>query len=177
LIPSITTREDLNEFEQNNIENAVQWSMKKIHPSGILFTEKFTKQLHKEMFGDVWKWAGAFRKSNKNIGVDKNIIGIELKKLLDDVVYWVENNTFQPDEKAIRFKHRLVSIHLFPNGNGRHSRLFADIIISHIYNKPVFTWGGDNSESSSADIRKMYIDSLKRADCGDFKKLIEFARS
>ena len=128
------------------------------------------------MFGEVWKWAGYFRKTNKNIGVDKNSIRVELKNLLDDAAFWIQKETFFPDEIALRFKHRMVSIHLFPNGNGRHSRLMADIIISHIYNKQVFNWGSGKLDSPSSD-RRQYIHSLRKADLGNFEDLIQFARS
>lgn len=92
------------------------------------------------MFGEVWSWAGVFRQTNKNIGVDKYKIGITLRELCDDAKYWVAHNTYPPEEIALRFKHRLVSIHPFPNGNGRHSRLVADIIITRIFPGEPFTW-------------------------------------
>ena len=98
-----------------------------------ILTEVFIRNVHKRMFNNIWIWAGKFRKTNKNIGIDQWQISTELKTLLDDANYWIENNTYSPDEIAIRFKHRLVSIHCFPNGNGRHSRLMADIIIEKIY--------------------------------------------
>ncbi|HMW39337.1 MAG TPA: Fic family protein, partial [Saprospiraceae bacterium] len=77
---------------------------------------------------------------------------------------------------AVRFKHRLVSIHCFPNGNGRHSRLLADIIIEKIYKRPVFSWGA-TSLSSEGDARAAYIKALKTADKGDYGPLLAFARS
>ena len=127
------------------------------------------------MFGKVWKWAGTFRKSEKNIGVDWIKIGIELRILLDDTNYWIENDTYPPDEIAIRLKHRLVSIHCFPNGNGRHSRIMADIIIESVFGKEVFTW--NNSDLVKPDnARKEYIDSIKKADNGTIEPLLEFAR-
>lgn len=129
LITTITTRGELDEFEQLNIEEAIIWSLRRSFKLEDVFTESFIITLHIKMYGNVWKWAGEFRKSNKNIGVDKFEISVELNKLLNDTIYWIENKVFEPDEIAIRFKHRLVSIHCFPNGNGRHSRLIADIII------------------------------------------------
>jgi Fic-DOC domain mobile mystery protein B len=129
LITTITTRGELDEFEQLNIEEAIIWSLRRSFKLEDVFTESFIITLHIKMYGNVWKWAGEFRKSNKNIGVDKFEISVELNKLLNDTTYWIENKIFEPDEIAIRFKHRLVSIHCFPNGNGRHSRLIADIII------------------------------------------------
>jgi len=128
------------------------------------------------MFGDVWKWAGEFRRSNKNLGVDKWNIGAALKQLNDDTLFGVENYIYNPDELAIRYKHRLVSIHCFPNGNGRHSRLMADIVIEKILKQPVFTWGmaGDNL---NRDIRREYIQAIKAADKGNYKPLISFAGS
>jgi hypothetical protein len=52
----------------------------------------------------------------------------------------------------------------------------ADIIISHIYNQQVFTWGSGNLESPSSG-RKLYINSLRKADSGFLDDLIQFARS
>ena len=128
LIPTITTRGELDEFEQKNIEEAIQWSLGRNFKPETIFTENFIKQLNLRMYGEVWAWAGTFRKTNKNIGVDKWQMPSALKSLLDDALFWVENKTLPPEEIAINFKHRLVSIHCFPNGNGRHSRLMADII-------------------------------------------------
>lgn len=176
LIPAIATRGELDEFEQQNIEHAIQWTLTRNFMKQKIFSESFIKDVHKRMYKDVWKWAGEFRKTNKNIGVDKWSISIELKKLLDDAIFWVENETYTPDEIAIRFKHRLVSIHCFPNGNGRHSRLIADIIIEKIFQKPVFTWGTANL-TREGDARTEYIKAIKAADLGDYSLLLAFARS
>ena len=123
LIPSIATRGELDEFEQQNIEEAIAWSLSRSFKAEKVFSEDFVKTLHKRMYNNVWAWAGVFRRTNKNIGVDKWQIPTELRALMDDVKYWHTNGTYEPDELVIRFKHRLVSIHCFPNGNGRHSRL------------------------------------------------------
>ena len=132
-IPSVTTREELDEFEQLNIEKAIQWTFGKKLTQDQLFSEKFIKELHKRMYGEVWKWAGTYRTSEKNIGIKSFLISVELKKLLDDALFWMKNNTYESDELAIRFKHRLVSIHCFANGNGRHSRLMADLIMEKLW--------------------------------------------
>jgi Fic-DOC domain mobile mystery protein B len=132
-IATIATRGELDEFEQQNIEQAILWTLKRKFKPEAIFTEDFIRNVHKRMYGDTWAWAGAFRKTNKNIGVDKWQIPTELHRLLADAKYWMENKTFSPDEIAIRFKHRIVSIHCFPNGNGRHSRLMADIIVEKIF--------------------------------------------
>lgn len=176
LIKSITTQSELDEFEQLNIEKAVEWIIStKFNPVDIL-TEQFIKELHKKMHSDVWKWAGKFRMSEKNFGVDCVKISIELKYLLDDTKYWIENKTYPADEIAIRFKHRLVSIHCFPNGNGRHSRLMADIIIESIFDKQIFSWQNSNMVKPN-ETRKKYIKAIKEADNGNIISLIEFARS
>ena len=175
-IKSITTQEELDEFEQLNIEKAVEWTIHtKFKPEKIL-TEKFIKDLHKKMFGDVWKWAGEFRKTEKNIGIPWVQIGVELKNLLDDTEYWIENKTYPPEEIAIRFKHRIVSIHCFPNGNGRHSRMMADIMMESIFEKELFTWHQSNMVKPDST-RKEYIRSLKEADNGNINPLIEFAKN
>lgn len=176
LILTIATRGELDEFEQQNIEKAVQWILGRTFKPELFFTEAFVRMLHKRMYADVWAWAGEFRKTNKNIGVDKWKIPSDLKYLLDDAKYWHENNTYTQDEIAVRFKHRIVSIHCFPNGNGRHSRLMADIIIEQIYKQPVFSWGAANL-SDEGDTRKSYLKAVKTADRGDYRLLLAFARS
>ncbi len=176
LIPTITTRGELDEFEQQNIEQAVLWTLSRSFKANTVFTEDFIKALHKRMYGNVWAWAGEFRKTNKNIGVDKWQIPTELKYLLDDVKHWMENNTYSSDELSIRFKHRLVSIHCFPNGNGRHSRLIADIVIEKIFKQPVFTWGAANLVRQG-DTRTAYLSAIKAADAGNIQPLINFARA
>ncbi|MEZ4687836.1 MAG: mobile mystery protein B [Bacteroidia bacterium] len=175
-IKSITTQSELDEFEQLNIEKAVEWTIHaSLKPEKIL-TEKFIKDLHKRMYGDVWKWAGEFRRSDKNLGVPWSSIGIELKKLLDDAKFWIHDKKMPAEEIAIRFKHRIVSIHCFPNGNGRHSRMMADIIIESVFNQKIFTWHQSNMVKPN-DTRKKYIDALKKADNGDIEPLIEFAKN
>ena len=175
-IKVITMQGELDQFEQLNIEKAVEWTMRtRLKPDKIL-TEKFMKDLHKKMYGDVWKWAGEFRTSEKNIGIKWPLIGVELKKLLDDANYWIENGTYIPEEIAIRFKHRLVSIHCFPNGNGRHSRMIADIIMEPIFKESVFSWHQSNMTKPN-DTRKEYISALKKADNGEITPLIEFAKN
>lgn len=175
-IKSITTQGELDEFEQLNIEKAVEWTIHaKLNPDKIL-TEKFVKDLHKRMYGDVWKWAGEFRKSEKNIGISWAMIEIELKKLLDDTKYWIKHNTYSSDEIAIRFKHRIVSIHCFPNGNGRHSRMMADIIMESVFNEDLFTWHQSNMVKAN-ETRKSYINALREADKGNVKPLVSFAKN
>jgi Fic-DOC domain mobile mystery protein B len=175
-IKSITTQGDLDEFEQLNIEKAVEWTIHtKLKPEKIL-TEKFIKDLHKRMYGDVWKWAGEFRRTEKNIGISWTQIGIELKNLLDDTKYWIENKTFPPEEIAIRFKHRIVSIHCFSNGNGRHSRMMADIMMESIFGNNIFSWHQSNMVNAN-ETRKQYINALREADNGNISPLIEFAQN
>jgi Fic-DOC domain mobile mystery protein B len=176
LIPTIATRGELDEFEQQRIEKAVEWTMQRKFKQGSILTEAFVKEVHKRMYAGVWSWAAEFRKTNKNLGVDKLQIGIELKNLIDDTKYWIEHKSFEPDEIAIRFKHRIVSIHCFANGNDRHSRLMADIIIKHIFKKPVFTWGAA-SLVKQGTARSVYLKAVRAADAGDYSPLMKFARA
>lgn len=176
LIPTITTREELDEFEQKNIEEAILWVLSKKLKKETIFTEKFVRELHKRMYGHIWKWAGDFRQTNKNIGIEYWKIFTELKVLLDDAFFWIEQGTFPADEMAVIFKHRLVSIHCLPNGNGRHSRLMADIIVSKIFGLEVFSWGSDNL-SHETNAREIYIREVKLADKGSYSELVKFARS
>jgi Fic-DOC domain mobile mystery protein B len=175
-IRSITTRIELDEFEQLNIEKAIEWSFHKKFNKEQTLNATFVKKLHKQIFSDVWTWAGEFRKSNKNIGVDWHIISVQLKQLLDDCQFWIEHKSYNDEEIAIRFKHRLVNIHCFSNGNGRHSRLIADLIMKNIFNKPEFTWSKSHLVKQS-DARKNYIDAIRTADGDNIVPLLKFAKS
>lgn len=128
------------------------------------------------MFGKVWLWAGQFRRTDKNIGVSWLRVAVELRQLIDDTKAWVEFKTYPADEIAYRFHHRLVWIHLFPNGNGRHSRLMADIILTELFGIDAFTWGQDDLLRAN-EMRKQYIKALKTADQHDYTLLGKFVRS
>ena len=175
-IKSITTRQELDEFEQQNIEKAWLWLKRKKLSAEDILSEKFVRELHRHMYADVWKWAGEFRKTNKNIGVDKHKIAVELKQLLDDGLYWIKHNSYPDAEIAIRIKHRIAQIHCFANGNGRHSRLMADIIMEKAFHQPPFTWGAANL-IKKGDPRSAYLHALKKADAGDYRELIKFAKA
>ena len=173
LLPEhITTQGELNEWEQLNILHGDRWARAS---RGEILTEAFLCRLHERMFGETWRWAGTFRKSDKNIGVDWLRIGIELKNLLDDVRYQIDHGTYSADEIAIRFHHRLVVIHLFPNGNGRHARLAADLLIERLGGQR-FSWGSQRVESAD-ETRRSYIAALQAADARNISPLIAFARS
>ncbi len=176
LITAITTRAELDEFEQLNIQKAIGWTLSRKFKSDKILTEDFIKQLHHRMFGDTWAWAGTFRNTNKNLGVDYFKVSVELRNLLDDTKFWIDNATYSPNEIAIRFKHRIVSIHCFANGNGRHSRLIGDIIIEHLFKLPVYSWGS-SSLIKADQSRKFYLAAIRAADKGDLALLMQFARS
>ena len=173
LIPSyITLRSELNEAEQANILEAEEWAFARKRD---VLDERFLKNLHKRMFGRVWRWAGQFRQSERNIGVDAYRISTDLRQLLDDCRYWIENETFDPDEIATRFHHRLVSIHPFPNGNGRHARLAADLLLTAL-GRPRFSWGRVNLVDPG-ETRQAYVAALRAADNHDYGPLLDFVRT
>jgi Fic-DOC domain mobile mystery protein B len=126
------------------------------------------------MFDRVWKWAGEFRKTERNLGVAPHSIETELRKAIDDARYWVEHKSYPPGELAVRFHHRLVSVHPFPNGNGRWSRLIGEVLIERLGGSR-FTWGGADLRTAG-DARKRYIEALRAADNHGLKPLIRFAR-
>ena len=168
----ITTREELDHLEQANIESGLKWLRNKRNEE--VLTESFVKELHKKMFGDVWKWAGIFRKSEKNIGIDPIYISTQLRILIDDVHYWIEYKTFSPMEIAIRFHHKLVYIHLFPNGNGRHARIMADTLLVNKFGHREIDWSGGYELSKMSERRKSYIAALRHADKGNYSHLLSF---
>ena len=173
LIPSyITLRSELNEAEQANILEAEEWAFARKRD---LLGENYLNNLHKRMYGNVWRWAGQYRTTGKNIGIDAYRIRTELRQLLDDCRFWIENGTYEPDEIAARFHHRLVSIHCYPNGNGRHARLAADLLLKSM-GQERFSWGGKNLVDVG-ETRKRYIAALQAADGHDIEPLLEFVRS
>lgn len=175
LIPShITTMEELNRWEYENILDTEKDVFNR--RQNRILTEDYLKKLHKKMFGRVWKWAGQYRKSNKNIGVEWYQIAASVKDLLLDTNTWIQYSSYPPLEIGVRFHHRLVYIHPFPNGNGRHSRMLTDIIMVHLLKEKRFTWGSRRLEENN-EIRASYIKALREADKGNYEQLLQFVVS
>jgi Fic-DOC domain mobile mystery protein B len=173
LIPAhIAYRNELNEAEQENIARAQDWALGRKRE---LLTEKFVMELHRRMLGDVWKWAGKFRKSERNLGIPFYQIPAALHQMLDDTKAQIEYKSYPPDEIAVRFHHRLVAIHPFPNGNGRHARLMADLLAMRL-GQERFSWGRTSLRDADA-MRQNYVAALKAADNHDIGPLLAFARS
>ena len=175
LVPDITTQEELNDFEQKNIAAAEQWAQKSRKLKSRFPATTTLKLLHEKMFDQTWSWAGDFRRTDLNIGVPWSKISMEIKNLCDDVDYWIKHKTYPWDEIGIRFHHRLVFIHPFKNGNGRHARLATDILLLNHKQTP-FTWGSARIDKKG-ETRAEYIRSLKEADKGHFELLSRFVRS
>ena len=173
LIPAyITLRGELNEAEQRGVLAADAWAFARRRP---VLDETFLRNLHKRMFGEVWRWAGQYRRTGRNLGVDAHRIPAEMAQLLDEVRYWTGNRVYPPDEIAARFHHRLVFIHCYPNGNGRHARLAADLLLARL-NLPRFTWGSANL-TAAGQARQAYVAALRAADGQDYSPLFAFVRS
>jgi Fic-DOC domain mobile mystery protein B len=174
LIPNLATKEELNEWERENILLAREWAIgDRTRPSDMV-ADEYVRKLHGKMFDQTWKWAGQYRRTEKNIGVPAHEIRERLAALFGDVRYWIEKRTFSADEIAVRFHHRLVFIHAFVNGNGRHARLLADVLVMKL-GRRVFTWGsGDLVKPGEA--RARYLEAIRAADAGDIPLLLEFAR-
>jgi Fic-DOC domain mobile mystery protein B len=174
LIPvHITNRRQLDEVEQNNIEDAIQWmlSLKSIAAKKI-FSSEFQDQLHIKMLDKVWKWAGHQRARETNIGVAPTQIAVERRKLNDDALFWFENKTWNHKEFAVRFHHRIIQIHCYPNGNGRHGRIMADLILEKLYKMEPLEWITGDLVKETED-RKTYIAAMKAADKGNYELLME----
>jgi len=172
LVPSwIATRADLNRAEFDNIARAQTWAARRRRD--ILAFDTLIA-LHKQMFGSVWRWAGAFRTTGKNIGVDPARIGMDLHALLEEVRFWIADAVYPPDELMARLHHRLVLIHPFPNGNGRHARMAADLLAAQM-GVAALTWGR-TSVIAPGLVRAQYIAALKAADRHDPGPLLAFVR-
>ncbi|MGH9091582.1 MAG: mobile mystery protein B [Acidimicrobiales bacterium] len=178
LIPDfVATRADLNHVEFENIAKAVPWAQRRarsLGPHGIL-TAGFVTALHRQMFGDVWRWAGTPRRRETNIGVEPSQIVTQCRLLFDDATFWHDHEMFGPDALAARVHCRLVRIHPFPNGNGRCTRLLADLYLAAVDVTP-FTWGASDVDIDGS-VRARYLAALmKAADADDYTDLLRFAR-
>lgn len=168
-LDSIETRGDLDRLEQANIIDGQNW-LKRQKAAEVL-SEAFLLTLHHRLFGQVWRWAGEFRRTEKNIGVDPRQIGIELRNLLDDGRYWIEHDSYPVRELALRFHHRLVKIHLFANGNGRHGRIATDALLRLELDQPQIVWISEADLQNAGPWRDRYIAALRSADAGDYTPL------
>lgn len=174
LVPEhITTQAELNAWEQQNILDGRQRLA--VHRPRELLGDETIRMVHRRMFDETWRWAGQYRTSGKNIGVDWARIPEEVRRLCEDVRYQREHQAYSQDELAARFHHRLVSIHPFANGNGRHARLMADLLLESL-GANAFTWGrGDLNKEGQT--RERYLQALKAADRHDYRSLLGFVRS
>ncbi|MEX0645712.1 MAG: mobile mystery protein B [Parvularculaceae bacterium] len=168
----VKTRGELDELEQVNIQSGLLWLSRRRSKDAL--SEQFIRTLHKRLFGDVWSWAGAFRTTEKNIGVDPVQIGVRLRMLLDNARYWADHGTYAPLEAAARFHHLLVQIHPFPNGNGRHARIAADEYLRARFAHPPIDWAGRFDLAKTNERRDAYLAALRSADGGDYAPLFNF---
>ncbi len=174
LIPSLATKEELNEWERQNIILAREWAVADRASLNDIVSDAYVRKLRLKMFDQTWKWAGRYRQTEKNLGVAFDEIPERLAVLLGDVRYWMENGTYSSDETAVRFHHRLVAIHAFPNGNGRHARLMADVLVMKS-GRTAFTWGSADL-IKPGEARARYLDAITTADAGEIQPLLKFAR-
>jgi Fic-DOC domain mobile mystery protein B len=174
----VASRADLNSAEGQNIADALSWASRRRFTTEDVLEDRFLRDLHRRMFGDVWRWAGAYRRTEKNIGVDPLQISVAVRSLVDDARCWIADRTVSAwtiDEVGVRFHQRLTWIHPFPNGNGRHGRLATDLLVTAM-GTTAFTWGRENLDNPG-EIRSRYISALGAADAHDFAPLLEFGRS
>jgi len=169
----VTTRAQLDHLEQANIQEGLSWLSRRRKRE--VLDDMFVRELHRRLFGQVWTWAGNYRLTEKNICIDPRQISVQLKNLLDDAKYWADHKTYPPLEACMRFHHRLVCIHLFPNRNGRHARIMTDVLMSEIYNGEPIDWEGRHQLQSMDERRVAYIQALRLADKGDYNGLLKFA--
>lgn len=176
LIPTyIATLAELYEAEAENIASA---TFSRRPALDELLDDGYLRELHRAMFNKVWRWAGRYRQHDVNIGgVDWQEVPGRLRQLVDDTRFWVGAATFQPDELALRFHHRLVQIHPFVNGNGRLGRFAAEYLVQGL-DRPRFTWGIGLAVQRS-ELRERYRKALQRldADRENVEELLAFARS
>jgi len=170
----IATRQELDELEQANIQDGLLWLARQKNPD--VLSEDFIRRLHRQLFGTVWRWAGTFRRVDKNIGIDWRHIAPDLRTLLHDTRYWIEYRTYGADEIAARFHHRLVWIHPFPNGNGRLARIVTDVLMAVVLKGAPIDWTGGQDLQALGPRRRAYIAALRAADGHDVGPLLAIIR-
>jgi Fic-DOC domain mobile mystery protein B len=176
LLPSLSTRTQLNEIERININAARIWAMRSaVLQRGDLLSEAFSRELHRRMFNRIWRGAGRYRTTVRNPGWEPHRIAEGVGMFLDDAEGWLRFSTFPIHEAAVRLHHRLVAIHPWSNGNGRHARLVADIVVAANGEKPL-SWGSHLAADATASPRERYLAAIRAADGGDVAPLLEFAR-
>ncbi len=176
LLSWIATRDDLNLAEQTSIAKARLALRRRSFGVEIVLTDVFAKRLHRDMFGDIWKWAGKYRATERNIGISPWGIAVSVRDLMADAVLWTTGEQpMDADDAAIRLHHGLVRIHPFANGNGRHAREMADLLLRSLKHEP-FTWGSA-SLVEPGDTRRSYLAALRAADGGDYEPVSSFVRT
>lgn len=175
LIPNLATKEELNEWERENILLGRAWALADRASPREMASDAYVRKLHRKMFDQTWKWAGEYRTTEKNLGIAVQGIRDSLALLLGDLRYWMEHGNYSPDEICLRFHHRLLVIHPFPNGNGRHARLLADVLVMKL-GQPMFSWGA-RELARQGEAREKYLEAIRAADDGDLRRLLEFGRS
>jgi Fic-DOC domain mobile mystery protein B len=177
LMDHIETRDELNELENTNILQGLNWlgSLPKQSVDDLLSME-FVEELHRRLFGEIWSWAGSYRTRELNIGCDPFQIRPNLHNLLEDIKCWIEFRHYDSLELSARIQHQVVKIHPFPNGNGRHSRILTDCVRMMLLGKPPLTWSADNLDNQTEE-RNQYISALRQADMGDYEPLVIYLRS
>lgn len=173
-LPFVHTRSQLNASEQANLQQGLMWLS---GLNSIRWDDAFVRQLHLKLFGEVWGWAGQYRSSEKNIGLAPESISSAVRLLMDELNYWCNNGIFEPLEAACRFHHRLVAIHPFVNGNGRHARIATDFMLERLFGHPSIPWLRAQDEDDQGRARRSdYLQALRAADKGEYAALYEFMR-
>jgi Fic-DOC domain mobile mystery protein B len=169
----VVSRAQLNALEAANVADGRAWAMASRRDC---FVREYLSELHRRMFGAVWAWAGRYRTHEVNIGTTMpHEIEVAVAQVFDDARAWRDYKAYEPVELAVRLHHRLVLIHPFAGGNGRCTRLMADVIVKRLGAKPL-TWGAASlSETGAA--RAAYIEALHAADNHDLTPLLAFAVS
>ena len=177
LIPSVTTHGELNAVEAANIIRAQEWAL---HARGVrlpnMLSDDFLQRLHRHLFGDVWRWAGDYRLANTNLGVPHQQIREHLRNVYADALVWFERKVYSPEEFAVRLHHRVVTVHPFRNGNGRHARMLANLVLVRHFKRDPLPWSNSPLRAASA-VRQVYLAALRAADDGDLAPLLAFANS
>lgn len=177
----INTRGELNIAEAKGIDTATfkyLKSKRKLKPNNLL-KDSFAKRFHKELFGEVWDWAGKYRKVATMPGIDWHQIPVQLNQLMQNTSTQIsflhdQSDSTKKEKLVAEFAYKLVWIHPFRNGNGRWSRAYADLL-SDSLDIERFSWG---SSIASEHERHLYmVNALGTADIsGNIEEFLAWAK-
>ena len=127
------TRADIYDLESAVLQDVTETQLAAALDGSLtlddLLNDYFLRDLHTQLYGDIWMWAGRWRQYEVNIGVAPEHIAVELRSAMGNIGYrWERAADWTPRELGVAVHAEAVRVHPFTDGNGRTTRLLADLV-------------------------------------------------